>query len=379
MSVKSNYFKMNKEEFENYINNLKHSSSSIHLLNNKYFYYLSTQTNNLIISLNKKIIELDSLINSFTPFSKRQIVQSFLIEEIEATNKIENINSTWHDIFKIINQASCSKDKKIISISNAYKQLLEFGGIRITSNKDIRNVYDKILYGAINKNNLPDGAFYRKNPVYITDGLSLVHTGTVGEDNIIKLMEEFINLYNSNTEVLTKMILCHFMIETIHPFYDGNGRLGRFLISNGIFLETKSYSSFIISLALEHEKDKYYKAFKQASDKYEFGSLNTFLNTILLILQNEFSIIIKKLLYSKDELGNYSLNFKMTKSDNKIYSLLYEASVFSNYGVSSEEIIKETGVSKRTLIYSLNKLRDNSLLIETKIGKFSYYKLSNNL
>lgn len=144
MSVKSNYFKMNKEEFENYINNLKHSSSSIHLLNNKYFYYLSTQTNNLIISLNKKIIELDSLINSFTPFSKRQIVQSFLIEEIEATNKIENINSTRHDIFKIINQASCSKDKKIISISNAYKQLLEFGGIRITSNKDIRNVYDKI-------------------------------------------------------------------------------------------------------------------------------------------------------------------------------------------------------------------------------------------
>ena len=39
MSVKSNYFKMNKEEFENYINNLKHSSSSIHLLNNKYFYW----------------------------------------------------------------------------------------------------------------------------------------------------------------------------------------------------------------------------------------------------------------------------------------------------------------------------------------------------
>lgn len=65
----------------------------------------------------------------------------------------------------------------------------------------------------------------------------------------------------------------------------------------------------------------------------------------------------------------------MTKSNNKIYSLLCEASIFSNYGVSSEEIIKETGVSKRTSIYSLNKLRDNSLLIETKIGKFSYYKV----
>lgn len=77
MSVKSNYFKMNKEEFENYINNLKHSSSSIHLLNNKYFYYLSTKTNNLIITLNKKIIELDALINCFTFFLNDKLLNHF--------------------------------------------------------------------------------------------------------------------------------------------------------------------------------------------------------------------------------------------------------------------------------------------------------------
>lgn len=77
MSVKSNYFKMNKGEFENYLNNLKHSSSSIHLLNNKYFYYLSTKTNNLIITLNKKIIELDALINCFTFFLNDKLLNHF--------------------------------------------------------------------------------------------------------------------------------------------------------------------------------------------------------------------------------------------------------------------------------------------------------------
>lgn len=77
MSVKSKIFKMNKEEFENYLNNLKHSSSSIHLLNNKYFYYLSTKTNNLIITLNKKIIELDVLINCFTFFLNDKLLNHF--------------------------------------------------------------------------------------------------------------------------------------------------------------------------------------------------------------------------------------------------------------------------------------------------------------
>ena len=79
----------------------------------------------MVISLNKKILGLDFIINSFTEFSKKQIIQSFIIDEIESTNKIENIFSTKYDIFKIISEASKSKEKKIISIANAYQYLLE--------------------------------------------------------------------------------------------------------------------------------------------------------------------------------------------------------------------------------------------------------------
>lgn len=376
MSIKSNYFKLNKDDFDKYLDDLKRSSNSIHLLDEKFFFNQSVDISNMLITLNKKIVELDFIINSLTEFSKKQIIQSFMIDEIESTNKIENIFSTRHDIFKIINDISKSKEKKVISIANAYKHLLGNEKIHIKSCQDIRNIYDIVLKGAIEKEDLPDGIYFRHGIVYATNGIKNVHTGIIGEENVNRLMNEFINFYNSNNDIYGRMILCHFMFEYIHPFYDGNGRLGRFLFSSGLFLETKSYFAFTISISLLHEKDKYYKAFKEANDRYEFGCLNTYVEAILEILINQVDILIKKLCLEKNKLNSLKYDFKMTKSEEKILKLISEASLFSCFGVSNGEIIKETNVSKRTLISTLNKLKKENLLVDTKIGKYDYHKVN---
>lgn len=376
MNVKSNYFKLNKSDFDKYLNDLKHASNTINLLDGKFFFNQSIEIFNMLLVLNKKILELDFIINSFTNFLKKQIIQSFIIDEIESTNKIENIFSTKHDIFKIINEASLSKEKKIISIANAYKYLLDNEGIYIKTCQDIRNIYDLVLNDAIEKNDLPDGIYFRHGDVYVANGIKNIHIGIAGEENINRLMEEFVNFYNSKNDTLIKMILCHFMFEYIHPFYDGNGRLGRFLFSNGLFLETKSYFSFTIAMAFLHEKNKYYKAFQEANDRYEFGCLNTFVESILEILINQTDLLIKKLNFEKNKLDTFKYDFKMTKLEEKIFKLISEASVFSYFGVSNEEIIKETQVSKRTLISTLNKFKEKNILVDTKIGKFDYHKFN---
>ena len=376
MNVKSNYFKLNKSDFDKYLNDLKHASNTINLLDGKFFFNQSIEIFNMLLVLNKKILELDFIINSFTNFSKKQIIQSFIIDEIESTNKIENIFSTKHDIFKIINEVSMSKEKKIISIANAYKYLLDNEGKYIKTCQDIRNIYDLVLNDAIEKNDLPDGIYFRHGDVYVANGIKNIHIGIAGEENVNRLMEEFVNFYNSKNDTLIKMILCHFMFEYIQPFYDGNGRLGRFLFSNGLFLETKSYFSFTIAMAFLHEKNKYYKAFQEANDRYEFGCLNTFVESILEILINQTDLLIKKLNFEKNKLDTFKYDFKMTKLEEKIFKLISEASVFSYFGVSNEEIIKETQVSKRTLISTLNKFKENNILVDTKIGKFDYHKFN---
>ena len=201
MSIKSNYFKLNKDDFDKYLDDLKRSSNSIHLLDEKFFFNQSVDISNMLITLNKKIVELDFIINSLTEFSKKQIIQSFMIDEIESTNKIENIFSTRHDIFKIINDISKSKEKKVISIANAYKHLLGNEKIHIKSCQDIRNIYDIVLKGAIEKEDLPDGIYFRHGIFYATNGIKNVHTGIIGEENVNRLMNEFINFYNSNIDI----------------------------------------------------------------------------------------------------------------------------------------------------------------------------------
>ena len=378
MTIKSNYFTMNKDDFNDYLLELKKSNNTINLLDNNFFYVQNVTSSNLIITLKTKVNELDLLINSFTDFTKKQIIQSFLLDEISSTNKIENIFSTKHDIYSIINNVSTSKNKKIISISNAYKHLLETKGQNITKIEDIRSLHDIILKDAISKEDVLDGKVFRKNPVFITNGIKNVHKGTINESNIMKFMEEFLSLYNSNNELFLKMILCHFIFEYVHPFYDGNGRLGRYLFSNGLYLTSNSYFSFLISSSFEHEKTKYYKAFKAANDQYEFGCLNNFVDMILEILIKQIDSNINKLKDDKEKIKELMYPFKMTKNEVKVFSLISEASIFSTFGVSSEEIIKETGISKRSLIYALNNFKSKNILSITKIGKYNYYKFQEN-
>ncbi len=320
--------------------------------------------------------EIDLLINTFSNFAKGQILQSLLIDEIEATNKIENIQSTRHDIFYLLNHDGIvNKDKRIIFISNAYKNLLQEKGKPVLTLQDLRELYDVVLKDAINKEEKPDGIYFRKGDVFVSDGIKPIHYGVKGEENINRFMSEFLTVYNSNIEVFTKLILTHFIFEYVHPYYDGNGRFGRFLFTKELCRETARFCSVLISTAFETAKSKYYKAFKLADDRYQFGCLNEYLKVVAEILNDYFDQTLNTLKDNIHRLKELMMPTDLTKSEIKIYKLIVESTIYSTYGVSNEEIMKETSVSKRTLIYSLNRFKSLDMIQDIKIGKTTYHKI----
>ena len=64
-------------------------------------------------------------------------------------------------------------------------------------------IYDLILKDTIEKNDLPDGTYFRHENVYVTNGIKNIHIGVIGEENINRLMGEFINIYNSNNDTMS--------------------------------------------------------------------------------------------------------------------------------------------------------------------------------
>ena len=382
-SIKKKYYKLSSKEFNKYIDSIKNDSETIVLfkkLDKQYYFKMDNELYNALLDLHLKQKEFDLLINSFSDFAQKQIIQSYLIDEILSTNQIESIISTKHDIFYLINDGLNIKDKKTQSITKTYSILLNEKYKKIDSLKIIREIYDLLMKDCLDKNDYPDGKYFRKSEVFINDGIKNIHQGFYPEEKINIGMKEFINIYNdTNIDIYIRLALSHFIFEIVHPYYDGNGRMGRFLLSNLLYNNENTYSAFLLSKSIKERKKDYYRILQDSKDDREMNILNYYVLVFLDILKQGLQEAIDDLKFQKEEIESYKLNNSYSKSESKIISLLKEATLLSNYGVTINEIIFNTSLSKRTIAYTIKKLKDKDYLEINRIGKNNYYKYKENL
>lgn len=256
------------------------------------YFIPSVKTMNLVEQVQKNDEELINLTKDFKKNNKDHLLIKLVSDDLEASNLIEGINSNKNELTHSTKKVLVDKNhsvKRFGKALNSYRLLLENKLDYPKTNADIRKIYDNITAGEIDKEDLPDGKYYRKGPVYIQKARSvsgeIIHTGTDGEENITFNIERMIDfMENSKLPSLIKIAISHYYFAYTHPFYDGNGRVGRFL--SAVYLN--KYYSFLTSLSLSTgsllEKSTYYKAFDMTNNPISKGEMNFFVDSFLEIL-----------------------------------------------------------------------------------------------
>lgn len=339
-----------------------------------------------IVKLDKSVAKLSAALPGV---AKEQYSKKCLIDEIVLTNKIEGVHSSRKEIddaLEILAKQSHKKGKhqRFVGLVNKYLKLLTEEEIPLTTCQDIRSIYDEVFLNEViaeDPQNAPDGKIFRKDSTAVHSATDkVIHKGLYPESEIIGAMEKALAFLNdSSVDQLCRICIFHYLIEYIHPFYDGNGRLGRFILSYCLSETLEPLLSYRISETIKENITEYYKAFKVCNDPHNLGDLTPFLIMLLHMIYAalhdlENSLNRKLIRWRKYESLVSSFPEAADGNIRKMYSYLIQAALFSEKGISTEELKAGFQESYYTIKKFLGQIKPEMLISEMK-GKAKYYQI----
>lgn len=112
-----------------------------------------------------------------------------------------------------------------------------------------------------------------------------MHTGVVPESAIEDALTLMLSQGRDDSIAqLIRAVVAHFIFEYTHPFYDGNGRTGRYLLALDLRRVLAPYASLALSATVADNKDRYYRAFTDAENSLNRGDLTPYLIDMLEII-----------------------------------------------------------------------------------------------
>ena len=257
--------------------------------------------------LQEKIVKNSNKINYISnrlpTIAIKEIIMKILSNELYKTNKIEGIETVKSEIHSSLkdDRISNKKSNKLDGIIKKYKDIMEnnFEDTKyIDSLSSFRKIYDEMFEDFEKSGNYKlDGKYFRKDIVKVINGLgNIIHIGVNGEEAIEKNIESLIEFMNiKDIPFLVKASISHFFFEYIHPFYDGNGRFGRYLLSLYLARKLDNLTAFSVSYSISRNLDDYYKSFVEVEDVTNYGEITFFVENILKTIKNGQEMIIELL------------------------------------------------------------------------------------
>lgn len=345
-----------------------------------------------IFENSNKILSLSDP-NEFPLIAIKEIVNKILSNELYKTNKIEGIESSKSQIYSSLkeNGKSNKKANKLEGIIKKYKDIME-KNFKDTQHIDkltsFRKIYGEMFEDFEKSGNYKlDGKYFRKDTVKIINSVGkTIHIGIDGEEAIEKNMEDLIQFMNrKDIPFLVKASISHFFFEYIHPFYDGNGRFGRYLLSSYLARKLDILTAFSLSYSISKNLDDYYKSFVEVKDVNNYGEITFFVENILKTIKNGQEMIIELLNdsiirfnHSMEILNEISKN--LSEKENIMLQIYLQNYLFNDYGeITNIELTDIIGGStQQTINKYTEELEKKGYLIKIKQRPLTY-TLSNKI
>lgn len=302
--------------------------------------------------------------------NKHILINAVMINEAKDSSAIENIITTHDELYKALSDASGASPaaKEVACYRTALWQGYEVVKARglLTTNMIIE------IQSTIEKNT----AGIRKLPGTVLRNESTgetAYTPPAGETEIIKLLsnlESYINEDHNDIDPLIKLAVTHYQFESIHPFYDGNGRTGR--IINVLFLVLKELldspilylSSYII-----RNKAAYYRLLQEVRTHENWEEWIVYILAGIEETAEETLRLVKKI---NAEVETMSAEIKERLP--KIYSMKLIDLLFYEFYTKIVYIENGLSVTRKTAANYLSSLEKEGFLTSEKIGKERIYQ-----
>jgi Fic family protein len=299
------------------------------------------------------------------------LINALAIQEAKDSSEIEQIITTHDAVFRATVQTTGAEDQAAKEVRD-YKDAVYYGFRQIQQvglilDRDIRKMNELLTHNSAGYRKVPGTALRNsqtgdvvymppQHPQEIIDGMS----------NLL----QFINDTSlSDIDPLIKMAIIHHRFESIHPFYDGNGRTGRilnilYLINNGLLDSPILY----LSRYIVQTKTEYYRLLQQVRDTGEWEEW------IVYILRG-IEQTAKQTLHTVEQIKGLMMDFKHRLRSRlpKLYSQDLLNNLFFHPYTKIDYIIEALHVSRPTASKYLQLLVKHGFLKEEQMGVSKFF------
>lgn len=298
------------------------------------------------------------------------LISTLTLQEAKDSSAVENIITTHDELFKaeLLSEHISIATKEVRDYSAALRQ--SFTTVR---NQGLLRLNDVLeVQEALEKNR----AGFRKVPGTELKNAAtgeVIYTPPQDANEVQALMENLVQYINDDEccdlDPLVKMALIHHQFESIHPFYDGNGRTGRiinilYLVAKGLLdLPVLYLSRYII-----RNKSDYYKYLQLVRDT---GNWQPWLLFILEGVAETAQQTIELIQQIKLQMSNTKRD--MREKLPNIYRQELLNNIFSHPYTKIDFVMQDLSVSRITATKYLEQLVEHGFLSKEKIGRSNYY------